>query len=752
MKVLEITKAIAFAILTLIVLPFVAATADGGAVSHSKTLLSIANDDCESVEETDGFVVVDNLDELRGYANASHMKIRMTPGVYLLNTASSRHFIEFTGSDNHWDMTGVTISASLDLFRKFSGRRRGSSGFYCVIDVTGDRNVMEGLTVMNHGEGYGDIGRNKHFNITGSDCLIRNVTSVTSGSNPWGYGSLFGIAGGEVRKMNGIRIGAPARNTRLIGCQVHMRAMGHAIFVQGAINTLIEDCHVDGLLRATNEILAETTGYAFERRFKVPGYGEGVQIGADRLVPSDEIVSLSEDGIRMYPNDDGVNTGSTIIKNCTVANMRRGICTGLSQAADRIINCKVQNCIAAGYNIGSNDELIGCSADAKYAEALCLHNQRSEGAHVELKILDSREKMANSLLAKINGSNHTVSFQTSDPAFVPKEMTIELASKNGYGSRHRGESRATGVTLNNQTAARVVLFPGATKNNIISQESETTQKESAGAGPLVLGQGVGRFKVGPLLARDDFEDLKKWVVQIQQQSGYAPADVAARDHTLDCLVPGRGCTMWFKQKLSTRVAITYDVLCPTQKPAINGVQPRDINNFWMATDPVDPNQGLFDSVRYTGAFSSYDKIHGYYASTGGGGTIANLTTRMRRYPREIDGNPAAHLALNDKDGQQGYLITPDKVMKVQLVAYDDVIQYIVDGKLNYEIAAGDRIHVERRDSEGNREMQEEVYDLDRFSVYQEGYFGLRMVGTHHIYTNFRVYALEPDDRVKPQAP
>ena len=49
--------------------------------------------------------------------------------------------------------------------------------------------------------------------------------------------------------------------------------------------------------------------------------------------------------------------------------------------------------------------------------------------------------------------------------------------------------------------------------------------------------------------------------------------------------------------------ITYDVLCPTHEPAIKGVQPRDINNFWMATDPDDPDRGLFDSKRYTGKFS-----------------------------------------------------------------------------------------------------------------------------------------------------
>ena len=150
------------------------------------------------------------------------------------------------------------------------------------------------------------------------------------------------------------------------------------------------------------------------------------------------------------------------------------------------------------------------------------------------------------------------------------------------------------------------------------------------------------------------------------------------------------------------------------------------------------------SNRYTGKFSSYDKIHGYYASTGGGGAIANRTTRMRRYPREVHGKPAEHLMLNDKDGKPGYLITPGKVMSVQLVAYDDVTQYIVDGKLIYQIVVDDRIKVEGRDSQGKPTVQEAVYDLDRFPIYREGYFGFRMVGTHHIYTNFRVVALEPE--------
>lgn len=298
------------------------------------------------------------------------------------------------------------------------------------------------------------------------------------------------------------------------------------------------------------------------------------------------------------------------------------------------------------------------------------------------------------------------------------------------------------------------MAPGSHQSNVMKTKTKTMLMATivvtvmtnwvAADRPVVLGHGKDLFKVGSLLAQDDFENLDNWVIQIQERSGYPPANVEVRENSLDCLLPGRGCTAWFKQKLSTRVAITYDVICPTPKPTIKGVQPRDINNFWMATDPSGRDQTLFDSSRYTGKFASYDKLLGYYASTGGGGAVANLTTRMRRYPREVDGQPVEHLALNDKDGKQGYLISPDKVMAVQLVAYDDVIQYIVDGKLVYQIALGDRVQVEDTDRDGNKVMHEATYDRQSFPVYESGYFGFRMVGTHHIYTNFRVYSLVPD--------
>ena len=282
---------------------------------------------------------------------------------------------------------------------------------------------------------------------------------------------------------------------------------------------------------------------------------------------------------------------------------------------------------------------------------------------------------------------------------------------------------------------------GVAKDSVAAVAQTSTDAPAA----VVLGYGVGLFRVDRLLVQDDFDNLDHWVVQIQEKSGGAPAVVEARDNTLNCLLPGRGCTIWHKHKLKTRIAITYNVLCPTHQPPIKGVVPRDINQFWLASDvadsdATDPGRGLFARDRYTGAFKSYEKMRGYYASTGGRN---NRTTRMRRYPRQTDGQPVEHIALSDKDDRPGFLITPDKVMAVQLVAYDDVIQYIVDGKLIYQIKQGDTVQIETRDERGKTQLQQTIYDLARFPIYREGFFGFRMVSTHHVYSNFQVYALAP---------
>tara|TARA_R110002073_G_scaffold54047_5_gene139326 strand:+ start:38 stop:814 length:777 start_codon:yes stop_codon:yes gene_type:complete len=256
--------------------------------------------------------------------------------------------------------------------------------------------------------------------------------------------------------------------------------MGHAIFIQGAENTLIENCHVDGLLRTTDAVLSETSGYAFDKNFYAGkgGYVEGTMVAEDGKIIAGEIISLSEDGIRMYPEYNGHKTKNTTVKNCSVTKMRRGICTGLSTSGDKIIDCVVRECVATGFNVGNADTLINCSADAKYAEAFCIPYTDAKSAYVEMNILDSRGGIANNLLAKINGADHQVIIKTSNPDFIPDNMDIKLSVWEGYGNFNKdAKMHASDIKLDNQTEAKVLLYPG-TKSPDIKSKGEVKDKTS----------------------------------------------------------------------------------------------------------------------------------------------------------------------------------------------------------------------------------------------------------------------------------
>lgn len=456
--------------------------ASGRNIGHVISAITYAFDDQKAMVDEKGFIQVNDLKTLRGYANQDNVKVRLVPGSYQLDKAYCKQFIQFTGNNSVYDLTGANIMVDTKLFARTDLSPGMNDGrMYCAIAIHGNNVQMEGPYVETYGDTPGIQSRNKIFNLTGKEVTLKNAEVRTSGSSPWGYGSFYGLGGGDVRKMNGIRIAWPGENIKLIGCKVHMRAMGHAIFVQGAKNTLIEDCHVDGLLRTTDDILAETSGYAYDKNFKAHkgGYIEGVIVAEDGTFLPGEMFSCSEDGIRIYPRaqrGEDTATGTTTIQNCTVTQMRRGICTGLNTAGDKVINCRVTNCYATGFNVGNRDTLINCSADAKYAEAFCVPYTKARNAYVDMEILDSRGGMKNKLLVKINGRDHNVNVKTSDPSFIPEDMLIKLSTSESYGGPWRGGiPNAVNISLNNETDTKVILLPGV-ENPKIESEGEVIDK------------------------------------------------------------------------------------------------------------------------------------------------------------------------------------------------------------------------------------------------------------------------------------
>src|SRR5699024_7507442 len=119
--------------------------------------------------------------------------------------------------------------------------------------------------------------------------------------------------------------------------------------------------------------------------------------------------------------------------------------------------------------------------------------------------------------------------------------------------------------------------------------------------PVITGYGEGDFEVGQLLYSSDFQHPDEWEVQMEQTNAEAEPRIDFRNGFLEVLRPSRGATIWNKNKFSGNIAITYKVQAPSTYVDELGIVVRDINAFWHASDPEDPD-ALFDPQKYTGAF------------------------------------------------------------------------------------------------------------------------------------------------------
>lgn len=266
-------------------------------------------------------------------------------------------------------------------------------------------------------------------------------------------------------------------------------------------------------------------------------------------------------------------------------------------------------------------------------------------------------------------------------------------------------------------------------------------KQHADGEPWVIGYGEEAFTVGELLYSTDFSDAENWVHQISENPNSDKEGVIKmEDGMMDLYMPALGCTAWLKNKFEGPVAIVFQRRCPLETIDGTDIIATDMNNFWNCSDPRDFDAVLEETeTHYNGDFVSYHEMHGYYASTGGG---LNTTTRMRRYPRWVEGKDIPHLSLNDQDGNPDHLIVPGKWHTIQLVACDGLVQYIQDGKVIYEIKYGDKIMSEDRSNKKSAQT-EAIYTREDYPAYAEGYFGFRLVRTHQQFRNLKIYQLDP---------
>ena len=197
-----------------------------------------------------------------------------------------------------------------------------------------------------------------------------------------------------------------------------------------------------------------------------------------------------------------------------------------------------------------------------------------------------------------------------------------------------------------------------------------------------------------------FLTTKDWIIERQ-----AGGKVEFSNNIME-ITDVKGCTIWFKHKLSAPITIEYDATVINANGPLDRVS--DLNCFWMANDPKNPNDFFKESKNRQGFFPNYHELTLYYVGYGGHN---NSKTRFRRYDGNFDRPLLPEHDLSDRK----FMIVPNKKMHITLIVNKKQVQY-------------------RRD-------EEVVFVYKDEKPYSNGYFGIRTVENHMKIENLKISSL-----------
>ena len=434
-------------------------------------------------------VVVHSIQELIPYLDDDNVHVQLAPGTYTITAEDARNgqypsqteikdrvvkaILLFKGNHSTYNFTGVTMNVETEVFHSAMGK-------YQVFQVhtTGNRNVIKNLTMVDVGS-VDDFPMGGCINVVmdGSHNRIEGFHITSTGSKPYGYGDSFGKGG-----KNNV-IGHKKHSTFLIrglhnhakDCTLIHRTYGHCMFMQAASYPKIEGCQIEGVMRSTDEMLAERgSGSAADKVDFMTTWGY--------TLPKGYMMSTGEAGIRAY------NAGTTIINgeiferatdnptilNCTIKNMRTGVTLAHARGKKYVEGCTAIGCEQA-FAIGTG-KVVDCYADVAYGPAYKGTYASDNGVEVEITILPSETYYNGSkCVAYLSGKNHKITFHSEDPN-IGKDLKILMG---GYYDGLRVKP-GSNPSQNNHPATNIEFNNGTDYPVILSAQSSNISGRSKG--------------------------------------------------------------------------------------------------------------------------------------------------------------------------------------------------------------------------------------------------------------------------------
>ncbi|MDQ8181604.1 hypothetical protein [Pelagicoccus sp. SDUM812005] len=417
-------------------------------------------------------VKVESLEELLPYLDDDGVEVVMAPGTYRISTKDIKKkrfgvldfekrayiLLPFEGNGSTYDFTGVTLEVETGIFKMFGNKRVHE------LVVTGSENVLKNLTMVDVGSVY-DRPNKGALNVCmdGRDNRIEGFHISSKGSYPYGYGDAFGKGGNSTiphAKHSSFLVRGLRNHAK--NCTIIHRTYGHAIFMQAASYPTIEGCYVEGEVRKTDDMLAETSGPAYDIDFMtVWGY---------RLPPG-YMLSLGEAGIRAYDGGTTIvdgeifkrGTDNPTILNCTVKFMRTGVTIAHATGRKYVEGCVAIAC-ENGFSLGTGGEVVDCSADCAYGPVYASTYERDKAYDADITILPATVPYYNGSksVAYIGGSGHTITLRGAAEA-VEQGLAIKVGGDKGNirllngNLPNQNNFKASDFELNNQTEYPVLL-------------------------------------------------------------------------------------------------------------------------------------------------------------------------------------------------------------------------------------------------------------------------------------------------------
>ena len=408
-------------------------------------------------------VSVSSPEGLLPYLVQDNISATLLPGTYTIDAAAVNATFgtprfAFRGNNSTYDFSGVTINFAADVYT--SGKSMNH------IQIFGNNNVLKNLTMVDLCDKNGaKVEGGTNIIMDGRGNRVEGFHMTVRGSYPYGYGDSFGKGGtSTIKHWKHCALLVRGESNHVKNCRIIHRSYGHAIFMQAASNPTIEGCYVEGEMRSTDDMLAETSG---------PAYDIGFMTVWGFTLPAGFMKSTGEEGIRAYNAGttyiDGVEysrgTSNPTILDNTIVNMRAGVTLTHASGTKYVSGCKTIGC-ERGYAIGSGI-IENCSGDVQYGPIFGVDYESDHGVTADIAILPYTGAHYNGSrhFAYILGSDHNLTFRgmetTADQSLEinvggDKRIASSLYETNNYA--------ASGIVINNLTGYPLVLDDAASGN------------------------------------------------------------------------------------------------------------------------------------------------------------------------------------------------------------------------------------------------------------------------------------------------